>query len=317
MDKLAALRAFCRVVEREQFTAAARDLGVSNAWVSKTIRALEEELGTPLLVRTTRQLHLTEAGRAYYERSLSILEAVDEADQLARDAGASPRGTLRISAPMSLGLVDLNTRLLRFADRYAELSLDLRLDDRYVDLVGGGFDVALRGGGALPDSSMRARQIAPLTRHVCASPAYLRDRGTPRTPADLTGHHCLVYTLAREPGVWRFVRDGQEEVVQIGGRYRVNSSIALRDAAIAGQGVALLPGFAVRDALDRGELVALLEAWPPREVALHAVYPAHREQSQKVRLLIDFLIADYATDGRGSGDPATARVRGTEGIEEV
>lgn len=294
MDKLAALRAFTRVVELERFSAAARDLGVSNAWMSKTIQALEAELGTPLLVRTTRQLHLTDTGRDYYARALAILEAVDEADALASQRGAGLRGTLRISAPMSLGLTDLNARLLRFARAQPSLTIDLRLDDGYVDLVEGGFDLALRGGEDLPDSTLRVRTLAELPRVLCASPAFLGGIAAPGHPRELEALPLLHYTLSRGRRGWVFARDGAEVEVDVRGPYRVNSSIALREAAVAGHGIALLPLFVVREALEAGTLVRVLPEWEVAAARLFAVVPAHRERAGKVRAVVEFLAREYA-----------------------
>jgi DNA-binding transcriptional LysR family regulator len=295
MDKLAALRAFTRVVELERFSAAARDLGVSNAWVSKTIRALESELGTALLVRTTRQLHLTEVGRTYYERAVAILAAVDAADAGARRAESGPRGTLRISAPMSLGLTDLNARLLRFAAGFPELTIDLRLDDRYVDLVEGGFDLALRAGDALPDSTLRARALAPVQRTLCASPGWLAHHGPLPHPTALEALPCLHYTLARARPRWTLSRGDETVTVEVAGPYRANSSIALLEAVEAGHGVALLPDFVAAPALRSGAVLRVLPGWHAPAAQLHAVYPAHRERSAKIRALIDFLVEDYST----------------------
>jgi DNA-binding transcriptional LysR family regulator len=294
MDKFRALQVFRRVVELNGFSAAARDLGLSNAGVSKTVSSLEAELGVQLLVRTTRKLRLTDTGRSYYDRAVEILDALDEADHEAAHAAASPRGLLRISAPMSFGLTDLADRLPRFQTLYPDLTVDIDFNDRRADLLEEGFDVAVRGSGPLPDSSLRARRLLSFGRLLCAAPAYLEQRGRPDTPEALADHDCLIYTLAAQPGVWQFQRHGTTLDIAVSGRYRASSSIALGMAATAGCGVALLPEFVARPDIATGRLIRILQDWRPAEQHLYAVYPAHRETAPKVRALIDFLVREYA-----------------------
>jgi DNA-binding transcriptional LysR family regulator len=296
MDKFRALQIFRRVVELNGFSAAARDLDLSNAGVSKTVSALEAELGAQLLVRTTRKLRLTDTGQTYYDRAVQILEALEEADHAASRAEAAPRGRLRISAPMSFGLTDLAARLPRFQDRYPDISLDIDFNDRHADLLEGGFDIALRGSGPLPDSSLKARRLRPIDRILCASGAYLARHGRPDRPEALADHNCLIYTLAARPDVWSFRRGSETQEVSVSGTYRANSSIALGIAAISGNGLALLPDFVAGPDIRAGRLVTVLTDWQTEPQHIHAVYPSHRETSPKVRALIDFLVADYAGD---------------------
>lgn len=297
MDKFRALQVFRRVVELNGFSAAARDLDLSNAGVSKTVSALEAELGAQLLVRTTRKLRLTDTGQAYYDRAVEILEALAHADEAASGSDASPRGRLRISAPMSFGLTDLAERLPPFQQRYPELILDVEFNDRQADLLEDGFDVALRGSGPLPDSSLKARRLRPLHRLLCASAEYLARHGTPETPEALTGHNCLVFTMAAQPNSWVFRRGEETVEIVVAGNQRINNSIALCTSAIAGCGIVLLPDFVASGPLAEGRLQRILPDWHVDDQHIHAVYPAHRERAPKVRALIDFLVAEYA-DGQ-------------------
>ncbi len=291
MDQLVAMRTFRRVVERESFSAAARDLGLSNAAASKNVGELEARLGVRLLARTTRRMSVTEAGEAYYRRCVRILEEIDEAEREAASRAAEPRGTLRVSAPMSFGLAHVAPAIPDFLAAFTGVSVDLVMNDRYVDLVEEGFDVAVRAGGGLKDSSLIARRLAPLRRVVCGAPAYLAAHGTPRTPGELADHHCLVYSLARSPREWLFDGpQGQRVTVAVDGRYAVNSSLALQEALLAGLGLALVPTFVVADALRRGQLEPVLTDWQPEAQFIHAVHIHRRYVSPKVRSFIDFLV---------------------------
>jgi DNA-binding transcriptional LysR family regulator len=293
MDKFRSLQVFRRVVELNGFSAAARDLDISNAGVSKAVSALEAELGAQLLIRTTRKLRLTDTGQAYFDRAVEILEALEQADQVASQSDASPRGRLRITAPMSFGLTDLAGRLSRFQQRYPDLMLDIDFNDRPVDLVEDGFDIALRGSGPLPDSSLKARRLRPIERILCASSAYLDRQGHPETPDALRGHNCLVFTMSAQPNTWTFRQGDRVEDVVVSGNHRTNNSIALRIAALAGCGIALLPDFVAASAVANGQLVRVLPDWHVDRQHIHAVYPAHRESAPKVRAFIDFLVAEY------------------------
>ncbi|HYE00940.1 MAG TPA: LysR family transcriptional regulator, partial [Alphaproteobacteria bacterium] len=270
MDKLAALTVFRRVVERGGFAAAARDLGLSNPAVSKQIAALETGLGARLLNRTTRRLALTEDGRAFYERTCRILDDLAEAELAVGDAARAPRGTLKVNAPMSFGLAQLAPRLPEFMALHPGVTVDLALDDRVVDPLEGGFDVALRIRTHLPDSSLVARRLAPVGRALVAAPAYLARRGAPADPDDLAGHDCLTYALAAQPGRWAFDGpDGRREVA-VRGRLVANNALALRLAVLAGQGLTLTPRFVVADDIAAGRLVPLLPDWRAEGHALYA-----------------------------------------------
>lgn len=292
MDRFSAINVFRRVVELGAFSAAARDLGLSNAAVSKMVKELEADLGAQLIVRTTRSLSLTDVGEAYYQRITNVLEDLSEADDAVRSSSENPQGRLRVSAPMSLGLTVLSKALPTFAEEYPALDIDLVMSDAYVDLIEGGFDLAIRGG-QLEDSSLRARKLMDLDRIVCAAPNYLEREGRPSSPSDLPGHAALIFSYSASPNLWRLEKDGVREEVAVSRRFRANSSLAIRDAALQGLGLALLPLVYVDDALRRGQLVDALPGWKGEPQAVYAVYPAHRETSRKLRLFIDFLIEAF------------------------
>lgn len=293
MDQFTAMKVFRRVIELEGFSAAARDLGLSNAAVSKNVSELEADLGVRLLTRTTRRLSVTEAGEAYYRRCVRVLEELDEARDEVADLAHTPRGTLRVSAPVSFALMHLAPAIPRFLELHPGLKLDLVLNDRVVDLVEEGFDLALRGGGELSDSSLVARKLAPIRRVVCGAPTYFQRRTIPKSPRDLADHECLVYSLASSPRQWSFRHEGSELSVRVDGRYQVSNSIALKQALLSGLGLSLIPIFIVGPELRRGELRAVLTRFHPAPQSLYAVHPHRRYVPQKTRSFIDFLSATF------------------------
>ena len=301
MDRMASMAAFTKVVGAGSFSAAAREMRVSQALVTKQIQELESWLGARLLNRTTRRLSLTEVGTSFFERAARILEAVEEAKNAAGALQTVPRGRLRINAPVSFGLLHLAPLVTEFLKRFPDESVELLVSDRLVDLLEGEFDVGVRIG-RLRDSSLIARRIAPIRLAVCAAPDYLARRGTPRTPDDLAKHDCLEYTYFESRGEWRLLNpDGKEIVVPVSGRYLANNADVLRTTAIAGGGIVLLPTFIVGEDLRAGRLVRLLPDHPPPEQALHAPYPPGRHLSAKVRSFVDFLV------DRFGGEPAWDR----------
>lgn len=294
MNQLEDMQIFAATVEAGSFTAAAERLGLSKQFVSRRVMALEERLGVRLLNRSTRRLSVTELGREFFERVGRILEDVADAEQAMCRDHASPRGTLRIAAPVSFGTLHLSPRLPALLARYPELRLEIDLNDRYVDLLAEGYDMAIRIG-ALRDSSLVARALAPVRMLACASPGYLAARGTPASPAELAHHDCLPYGHSR--GVeWQFQQDGKPLGIAIAGRLRANNGELARDAAIAGLGIALLPEFMLSEALEEGRLLPLLEAYAPPPSAVHAVYPRHRQSSVAIRACVDFLKEALNTD---------------------
>ncbi|MEC5163877.1 MULTISPECIES: LysR family transcriptional regulator [unclassified Janthinobacterium] len=296
MDQLAALRALRRVVELGSFTKAGAALGVSHTAVSRHVSHLEAHLGAQLLNRTTRRFALTEAGQRYYDASRQILDALDAADRAAAEQQARPAGSLRINAPMAFGALELAHWLPQFLARYPELRIDLVCNDRIVDLIEDGFDVALRLTSKLPDSTLIARRLASSGVALVAAPAYLERHGAPRTPQELLAHNCLSYTLAAQPRDWDFTGpDGAAHHVSVQGNLQANTGIALCAAAVGGLGIAAAAAFIVRDELAGGGLVRVLPdyAIAPRE--LYALYPQNRHLSPKVRAFVDFAAELYRT----------------------
>jgi len=288
MDRLTSMAVFRRVVELDGFAAAARDLRMSGAAVSKHVGRLEEGLGVRLLNRTTRRLSLTEAGRTYYDRCARILDDVAEAEQLVTSDAASPRGQLRVNAPMSFGFRHLGPVLPDFLARYPDITIDLALNDRMVDLLDEGWDVAVRIAD-LPDSSLIARRVGTMRGVLAASPAYVARRGEPADPKDLAGHDCLLYALNARGQGWSFTGPNGPVSVQVQGPLRANNGDVLAAAAEAGLGVVMMPTFIVCDQLRAGTLRTLMPQWTPLTTGIHCVYPPGRHLSAKVRAFVDFL----------------------------
>ena len=284
---------FVRVVELGSFTLAADDLSLSRAVVSKYVSRLEERLGARLMHRTTRRLSLTEAGAALFEASRGAIERIEEAESAVAQYQAAPKGRLRVSAPMSFGILHLGSAIADFSNAFPDVTLDLRLDDRFVNLVEEGLDVAVRIG-ALTDSSLVARRIAKTQAVACASRAYLEEHGEPETPEDLVGHRCLLYAYLSTANVWRFqAPDGREIPVAVSGPMRVNNGIVLADAAAAGRGIVMGPSFYVASRIRSGELKRILPAYRLPELGIHAVYPQRDFVPPKVRVFVDFLVERF------------------------
>lgn len=292
MDRFAALSAFVRTVECGSQSAAARELGITPAMVGRYVQALEDRLGARLLNRTTQKQSLTEAGAAFHARAAALLDQLEDAERAASDRQAEPRGVLRINAPMSFGSRHLAEAVAEFCGRHPALRVEMVLNDRVVDLVEEGYDVAVRIG-RLAESSLIARRLAPCRLAVCAAPSYLRAHAAPAAPADLRGHNCLLYSYASQSGAWTFAGPEGEVEIRVAGNLVANNGDALLAAALAGQGVVLQPTFIVGDALRDGRLVRLLPDWRPREGDVHAVYPSARNLAPKVRGFVGFLAARF------------------------
>ncbi len=292
MENLSAMIVFARVVEAKSFSTAARQLGMSKSTVSKHVSRLEDRLGARLLNRTTRRLSPTEVGLAFYERCARIAIEVEEAEAAAMRLQSSPRGTLKVNAPMSFAMLHIAPAIPKFVARHHELSVDMTMNDRVVDLIDEGFDLAVRIGD-LPDSSLIARRLAPNRRVVCAAPAYLARHGTPRAPAELGAHNCLGYTLGTSPNEWHFLGPGGEHSVRVSGNFQANNGDALRLAAREGLGLVTLPTFIAGDDLRSGALRAVLADYALPEGAVYAVYPHNRHLSAKVRAFVDFLVERF------------------------
>lgn len=289
MDKLVALKVFCRVAELGSFVAAARDLGLSNAAVSKNVSELEQELAVRLINRTTRRLHLTDAGSRYLALARDVLAGLADADAAVAESTGPPRGHLRVAAPMSVGLTIVGPLIADFLLRYPEVTIDLDLDDRFVDVVDGGFDLVIRGAARLKDSTLVVRRIASFDRLLCASHAYLEQHGTPERPEDLRAHRCLIYTLSSTPSLWTFHRGTVRSEVEVNGPLRTNNSLVLANAAAQGLGIARLPVFAASELMAKGSFSSILAEWQIGPSALFAISPKHRQASRNIRLLVDHL----------------------------
>jgi DNA-binding transcriptional LysR family regulator len=294
MDKLNSLRAFVKVVELGSFSEAGRQLRLSRSAISKYVGELEQDLGVQLLNRTTRHASATENGQAYFERALTILADLDAADQAVAQAQSTPRGLLRVNAPMSFGTLQLGPAIADFMAQCPELQIQLVLSDDQVDPMQGGFDVTLRIAD-LESSSLIARKIVAIDRAVCASPDYLKQHGTPKLPEDLRSHALLTYGFLLTGNQWKLTgRDGNDHWIQPSWTLCVNNAEVLRDAAIKGRGVALLPTFIAGDALRAGALRSVLNTYKAPPLTLYAIYPPTRHLAVKVRLFIDFLVARFS-----------------------
>jgi DNA-binding transcriptional LysR family regulator len=291
---------FASVVEHRSFSGAASALAVSKATVSKAISRLETRLGTTLFHRTSRRLTLTDSGRGLAERAQRLLEEGLGAEEAALDAASAPAGLVRLAAPLTFGIGALAPILAEFIAANPGIRIDLRLSDAFVDIVGEGMDVALRIA-ELPDSSLRARRIGPVTAHIVGSPAYFETHGRPRHPADLAGHACFTYANTSNPDVWRFRKAGGEEAsVRVEGPLRADNGEAMLPALRAGLGIAVLPGFIVDGDLAAGKLEAVLPEWSIGASALHLLTPPGTLRPARVEALIDFLTDRLR---RSCGDP--------------
>jgi DNA-binding transcriptional LysR family regulator len=287
MNAFEDMRLFVQVMESGSFTAAADQLGLSKQYVSRRLMQLEGRLGTRLLNRSTRRLDVTPPGQSYYESAVRLLGEVEQVEQGIAGQNAEPRGKIRLSAPLSFAVAHLGCILPQFLQRYPQVSVELDLSDRPVDLLGEGYDVVLRIG-VLEDSSLIARRIASIPRVYCCSPGYLAEHGEPQTPEDLAEHQCLPYGHSRQVQ-WQFQNKGKPLIQAVSGRIRANNGEVLKDAAIAGLGITYLPLFIVGDALADGRLVSVLDAYATEALQLSAVYPQHRQSSRAVQVLVEFL----------------------------
>lgn len=288
MDRLGCDRLFIAVMETGSFAAAAQRMGMSAGQASKLVSALEAELGVRLLNRTTRALAATEVGQAYYDRIRAILDDLETLDAQVKDRAATPRGRLRLTAPLTFGTLRLVPALNDFAVRYPEIELDVSFTDRMVNLVDEGFDAAIRAG-RMVDSSLIARKLCDMQTLVVAAPAYLAQAGVPAHPSDLSRHACIIDTNFRDPLIWRFRGPEGGFTVPLSGRLRYSNAEACLQAAEAGLGIAHVPDFVAADSLAAGRVQAILTGWEDVPGGIHAVYPPGRHLSAKLRLLVDHL----------------------------
>lgn len=289
LPDLEGLATFARVAEVRSFVRAAVELGVSKATVSKAVARLEKRLGARLFHRTSRRLSLTEAGAGLVERASRMLAEAEAAEGDALAQSAAPRGLVRVAAPMSFGLAYVAPALPAFMEAFADIVLDLHLSDERVDLIGGGFDVALRIG-ALPDSSLTGRKLCEVKRLLVGAPAYFARHSRPSHPRDLAGHACLTYAYLPSPELWWFKGpDGEDVSVRPTSRLRANNGDALTPALLAGLGLAVQPEFLIGCELAQGRLEAVMTDWTPPPVALHLLTPGGGLRPARVNALIDFL----------------------------
>ncbi|SIR00548.1 transcriptional regulator, LysR family [Rhizobium sp. RU20A] len=291
MDTLTRIRAFIDVVDAEGFSAAARRVGRSKALLSKYVRELEDELGALLLNRTTRQFSLTEAGHTYYRTASDILKEIDNLADLVRANNSDLRGRLRITAPRTFIDAEIGQSFVDFSVAHPELSLDIVAEDRFVDLVEEGFDVAIRIT-KLEDSTLIARKLDDFQLLFCASPSFLEKHGPLDHPSALARVPCIIDTNGRNHGNWRFAEtDGSTFSVAISGPLEVNSPLACLRAAVAGLGVSICPDFIARSKIASGELVTLFDDYLTKDRGIYAIYPHRRYLPAKVRTFVDFLHA--------------------------
>jgi DNA-binding transcriptional LysR family regulator len=306
MDRLAAMEAFVQVVEQGSFVRAAEGLQLSPSALSQRVADLEAHLGVRLLNRTTRKLSLTESGRAFHERAVQMLADLAEAEALASSAAASPRGVLKITCAHAIAVQRLAPAMAAFHATHPEVRFEVSVSDRVVDLVEEGFDLAIRIG-VLGSDLLVARKLGEMRLLLCAAPAYLKRRGTPRTPADLAQHDLLSYAYSRTPRQW-ILRgpDGALSEVKAQGSLHANSGEVLVAAAEAGQGIVLETDFHVARALAAGTLVRVLPRYEGGGGDIWAVYPSRRHLSAKVRLFVAHLVQVFA-----AATPAAAVQRGS------
>ncbi len=297
MDRLLSMNVFAKAVEAGSFSAAGEALNMSSQLVGKHVQALELHLGIRLLNRTTRRQHLTEAGFAFSERVKMILAEVEAAEGLAAMSGGPPRGRLRINAPVSFGVHALAKRLPEYLASCPEVSVDMSLSNRFVDLIDEGFDVAFRVG-ELSDSSLIARALAPYRLRLCAAPAYIAAHLPITHPSELTQHECLGFSYTELRTRWTFEGPDGLIIVLVSGKLMVDSGEALLMAARAGIGILLQPCELVRDDLASGRLVELLPEFPVPTRPFHLLYAPDRRMTPKLRSFIDFAIAAFRDDAQ-------------------
>lgn len=293
MDRLDAMQLFVRVAELGSFAAAAQQIGVARSVVTRQIAGLETHLGIKLMVRSTRRLALTSAGTAYLEKCRVILNLVEAAETGVAEERQTPRGSIRISLPLSYGLKRLAPLLLDFSRRYPEVVLDMDYSDRRINLIEEGIDLAVRVTRQL-DAGDVARRIGSSHMMVLAAPAYLSRHGAPRHPAELAHHLCLGYTNAGSATVWQFIVDGQLENFQVRSHLNANNGDVLTEAAAQGLGITCQPDFIAEDFLTSGRVVKVLDDFPSPELGIYAMLPSNRHVPHRVRVLMDTLAEQLA-----------------------
>ena len=300
MDRLTAMAAFVRCVERGSFSAVGREMRMTQPTVSKLIASLERYLGDKLLLRSTRHLALTAEGQRFYEQCKAIVEAVDTAEASFKTGREEIAGTLHIATSVSFGRTQVMSRMHAFMRRYPSLRIDLQLNDRFIDLVEEGIDVAFRIG-ELKDGSLIARRIGITHRVTVGAPDYFKRHGEPEHPEDLKTHNCIVHTGLASQDEWPYIRDGRASPVRVSGGIQTNSGEAVRSAALAGIGIALSPVWLIGDDIRARRLKVILADYGPKPVPIHALLPSNRRHSAKVKACMDFFKAEFDVDPFVSG----------------
>ena len=286
------MRVFTTVVDAGSFASAADKLDLSRGMTSRYVAQVENHLGVRLLNRTTRRLSLTEAGNDFYQRATQVLALVEDAERAVTQETAEPRGTLRINTSVAFGARHLGDAISDYLQRYPQVKADLTLNDRVMDLIEEGFDVALRIARRI-DPGLVARPITRARLVACASSGYLKKYGTPKSPADLTHHNCLSYAYSGHQHAWHFTRRGREQTVKVAGNLHGNNGEILCHAATSGLGVIVQPTFLVYELLRARKLVRILEGWEADALTIYAVYPSRQFLTPKVRSFIDFLVERF------------------------
>ena len=311
MDQVAAMRSFRKVLELGSFSAAARQLGLSKAAVSKQVSELEAYLGATLIHRTTRRLHPTDAGQAYFESAVALLDELESADAAVRHLQSEPAGTLRVSVPSAFGQICLSAMLAELGRRHPKLTVSVEATDRLVDLVEEGFDAAIRIRATLPDSTLIAKRIRQIPIHCVAAPSYLKAHGVPQKPEELTRHNCFIYTLSSRPFEWSFKTSSGVRQVKVKGTIHANHGHLLLEPLRDGEGIAMLPEFLLSQDLEKGSIVPILTKFPVDPLTLFVVYPPSRHSSPKIRALVDIVGEWFAANPKWAAatDRATVKRR--------
>ena len=293
MDRFENMDTFIRVVEAGSISGAANRLGVAKSAVSRRLKELEEHLGVELFHRTTRRMNLTDTGRAFYHQSVRILDDLHEAELATSQAHGTLEGSLKVALPSSFGIMHMGPAINEFLQAHPQIEFDLDFNDREVDLMQEGFDLAIRIAN-LPDSSLIARRLAPIQAVICASPAYLERMGTPQSPDDLIAHHCLVYNLIRNYEYW-YLSDAEGRTIKtkIHPYMKASTGEFLRDAALEGQGIILMPLFITYKEIEHGALIPILKDYKAPQINVYAIYPQTRHLSRRVRAFGDFLVRRF------------------------
>ena len=289
MDKFASMEAFTQVVQSGGFAAAARKMGVSRSTVNKLVINLENDLKVQLLQRSTRKVNPTPTGLAFYERCLNILAEVSAAEAAVSELQTEPKGTLKINAPMSFGTLYLGKMIAKFTAQYPELQVQLTLDDRFIDPIAEGYDLTIRISQPETFPSLVCQALSPMPRVICASPSYLKKKGQPKDPNDLSQHSCLHYGQIVTGNQWQLHNGDRHYQITVRGVLCSNNGEVLKDAALQGLGIALLPTFIISQELKLGTLAIVLPDYQPAALDLCLIYPLNRHLNTKVKLFAEFM----------------------------